>query len=207
MHESGKDLSAQLAAWQDWYRGKYPEQAEPVLAEDQSTPNWSLDFIEQFLDGDTGRAGVSAAGMVAYNKAQCASCHRYNETGTALGPDLTGLTKRFTKRETLESILFPSHNISDQYATKKIMTQDGLVITGIVTRQSDGYLVRTTDRKQVKVADKEIEEIVASKDSLMPEGLLDHLTPLEIRDLLCYLGYVPPITQIAEPSSTNNVRR
>lgn len=207
MHESGTDLSAQLAGWQDWYRGKHPEQPEPILAEDQASSNWSLEFIEQYLDGDTGRVGISAAGMVAYNKAQCASCHRFNETGVALGPDLTGLTKRFTKRETIESILYPSHIVSDQYATKKIMTQDGLVVTGIVTKQQDGYLIRTTDRQQVKVADKDIEEIVASKYSLMPDGLLDNLTPVEIRDLLCYLGYVQPMTQIAEPSPTSTIRR
>ena len=207
MHENGAELSAQLAAWQDWYRGKYPNQSEPVLAEDQTTPNWSLEYIEQFLDGDTGRSGSAAAGLVAYNKTQCASCHRFNDTGVSLGPDLTGITKRFTKRETIESILFPSHVISDQYSTKKVMTRDGLIVSGIVTKTKDGLSVRTTDRQQVQVANDDIEEIVPSKQSLMPDGLLDRLTPLEIRDLLCYLGYIPPITQLAEPTSSNTIRR
>ncbi|MDZ4851606.1 MAG: PQQ-dependent sugar dehydrogenase [Pirellulaceae bacterium] len=207
MRESGPNLSSQLTAWQDWYRGKYPDQAEPVLAEDHSKLNWSLDFIEQFLAGDTGKSGSASAGLVAYNKAQCAACHRYNDTGVAFGPDLTGLTKRFARRETLEAILYPSHVVSDQYATKKIMTHDGLVVTGIVSKQGSGLSVRTSDRRQVQIAHDDIEEIIASKQSLMPDGLLENLTLLEIRDLMCYLGYVPEITQLAEPSSTNSIKR
>ncbi len=207
MHESGTGLASQLTGWQDWYRGKYSSQPDPILPEDQTNPTWSQEFIEQFLEGDSGRSGSLAAGLVAYNKAQCASCHRFKEKGVALGPDLSSLAKRFSKQEAIESIIYPSHVISDQYSSKKVMTRDGLVVSGMVTQIKDGLLVRTADLKQVKIANEDVEEVVVSKQSLMPNGLLDNLTPIEIRDLLCYLGYVAPTTQVAEPTSTSSFRR
>ncbi len=207
MNEAGTDLTAQLASWQNWYRGKYPNQNEPVLPEDQTEPKWSLQFIEQFLDGDSGRQGAFESGQYVYQKAQCATCHKMNENGTTLGPDLSSLTKRFTRQEVLESILFPSHVVSDQYATKKIMTADGLVVTGIVTQREDSQVVRTADRQQIQIPNDDIEEIIPSKTSLMPAGLLDDLSPIEIRDLMCYLGYVAPLPELAEPSTKTGLRR
>jgi putative heme-binding domain-containing protein len=207
MRDGGVDLTAQLAGWQDWYRGKYPEQSDPILPEDQTAPKWSLAFLEQYLDGDSGSQGSWRAGMAVYQKAQCAACHRLQESGTALGPDLTSLAKRFNRQEALESILYPSHVISDQYATKKIMTQDGVVVTGVVQERNDSILVRTMDRQQLQIPRSEIEEIIPSKSSLMPNGLLDNLSPIEIRDLMCYLGYVPPLAELAEPRDGGNLRR
>jgi hypothetical protein len=41
------------------------------------------------------------------------------------------------------------------------------------------------------IAEDQVQEVQSSKTSVMPAGLLDNLTPSEIRDLLVYLGYVP----------------
>jgi putative heme-binding domain-containing protein len=207
MHEPEMDIKAELAAWQDWYRGKFPELPEPVLPEDQTQPQWSMDFIEQYLDGDSGKTGSIAAGAIVYTKAQCASCHRMGEKGTSVGPDLTSLTKRFTRRETIESILYPSHVISDQYASKKVMTRDGKIASGIMSKTAKGISIRTSDLQNVTIDKDDIEEIVPSKQSLMPAGLLDNLSPNDIRDLMCYLGYVPATPQVAETPAKNRITR
>ncbi len=207
MSESGGDKVAQLAQWQDWYRGKYPESQDPILPEESDKPQWSLAFIEQYLEGDSGREGSVQAGLVAYNKVQCANCHRFRDTGVAIGPDLTSLTKRFTLRESLESILYPSHTISDQYMSKKVMTRDGSIVTGITVNTKSGVTVRTSDRKQVSIAKDEIEEIVVAKESIMPAGLLDQLSPVEIRDLLCYLGYIPAKSEMVAKENSGTIRR
>jgi putative heme-binding domain-containing protein len=207
MHEPEMDIKTELAAWQDWYRGKFPELPEPVLPEDQTQPQWSMDFIEQYLDGDSGKTGSIAAGAIVYTKAQCASCHRMGEKGTSVGPDLTSLTKRFTRRETIESILYPSHVISDQYASKKVMTRDGKIASGIMSKTAKGISIRTSDLQNVTIDKDDIEEIVPSKQSLMPAGLLDNLSPNDIRDLMCYLGYVPATPQVAETPAKNRITR
>jgi putative heme-binding domain-containing protein len=120
-----------------------------------------------------------------------------NSVGSGIGPDLSSVTKRFTRTEFLESTLFPSHVISDQYTSKKVLTKTGQVHTGILVKTPQGITIRNKDNKEVKIPQDDIEEVLPSKISAMPSGLLDTLTPSEIRDLLCFAGYVPP-EQVAE---------
>ncbi len=49
------------------------------------------------------------------DEAQCLACHRFNANGHGLGPDLTGVGRRFDQRMVLESILEPQKIVSDQY--------------------------------------------------------------------------------------------
>jgi putative heme-binding domain-containing protein len=180
-----------MAAWQNWYASKYPDAPSAVLANETADPRWSLDFIEQFLNGEQGRQGSTERGQQMYAKARCNACHKMNGVGGGYGPDLTSVNKRFTRIETLESILFPSHVISDQYATKKVLTTDGEVFTGIVVQTAKGLAVRVNENKEFVIAQDQIQEVQSSRTSVMPAGLLDTLSPSEIRDLMVYLGYVP----------------
>jgi putative heme-binding domain-containing protein len=180
-----------IAAWQNWYASKYPDAPSAVLANETADPRWSLDFIEQFLNGEQGRQGSTERGQQMYAKARCNACHKMNGVGGGYGPDLTSVNKRFTRIETLESILFPSHVISDQYATKKVLTTDGEVFTGIVVKTAKGLAVRVNENKEFVIAEDQIQEVQSSRTSVMPAGLLDTLSPSEIRDLMVYLGYVP----------------
>jgi putative heme-binding domain-containing protein len=189
--EASKETLTPIAAWQRWYATKYPDAPPAVLASETADPRWSLAFIEQFLNGEQGRQGSQDRGQQVYAKARCNACHKMNGLGGGYGPDLTSVNKRFTRIETLESILFPSHVISDQYATKKVLTNDGEVYTGILVKTSKGLAVRVNENKEFMIAEDQVQEVQSSKTSVMPAGLLDNLTPSEIRDLLVYLGYVP----------------
>ncbi|MBU6387328.1 MAG: hypothetical protein KGS49_15410, partial [Planctomycetes bacterium] len=101
--------------------------------------------------------------------------------------------------------LFPSHVISDQYATKKVLTKDGDVYTGILVKTPKGVAVRVNENKEFVVPEDQIDQVQSSKSSVMPAGLLDSLTPSEIRDLMVYLGYVPAEKMAQEKPSA--VRR
>jgi putative heme-binding domain-containing protein len=132
------------------------------------------------------------------------------DIGTAVGPDLTSLANRFTGKEVLESILFPSHIISDQYRTQRLLTLDGKIINGIVTENADGsYLVRDSNLVEHVVAEQDIDQIQSSKTSLMPSGLIDTITAAEIRDLMTFLGFVPeqPAQQVADSEAAAPLSR
>jgi len=180
-----------MAAWQKWFEQQYPNSPAAVLPSETAQPRWSLAFIDQFLNGEQGKTGSIETGAEVYVKARCSACHKMNSQGGGYGPDLTSINRRFTRTEALESILFPSHVISDQYATKKVLTKSGEVYTGIVVKTAKGIAVRVNENKEFVLADEEIEELIPSKMSVMPSGLLDDLSPSEIRDLMAYLGYVP----------------
>ncbi len=189
-----------MASWQRWFELRFPDSPAAVLPNELERPRWSLEFLEQFLAGDQGKYGDRENGALIFAKAQCSACHKMNTQGSGFGPDLSSVAKRFTRSEFLESTLYPSHVISDQYASKKVLTTRGQVYTGILVKTPSGVIVRTNQEKEVQIPQDEIEEIMPSKLSAMPSGLLDSLTPTEIRNLLCYFGYVPQ-EQIAEKNA------
>lgn len=85
-------------------------------------------------------------------------------------------------------MIFPSQVISDQFAAKTVVTTDGKSYTGLVGPTGDGVVVLQPNADKVAVAKAEIEEIVPSKKSAMPEGLFNTLSLEEIADLFAYLG-------------------
>lgn len=153
--------------------------------------DWKLDellpLVESGLKGkrdfDRGRSLFAAAA--------CFACHRFDNEGGAVGPDLTGVSGRFSTRDLLESIVVPSKVISDQYEAITVATTDGKIITGrvanlngdtmmIITNMLDPGKMETVDRRTIEATKR-------SDVSMMPEGLLNTLTRDEILDLLAYL--------------------
>jgi putative heme-binding domain-containing protein len=177
-----------LAAWQAWFREQYPDQPDPALPVESAESKWSLDELLTYLDSAEGKAGRAAYGEVVFEKAQCTKCHRFGPRGEAIGPDLTTLSRRFQKKEVLEAVLFPSHVISDQYASLTVVTKDGLSHTGLVGRLGDQELVvLESTGKKFYVQRSDVEQIAPHKKSAMPEGLFNTLTLEEIGDLFAYL--------------------
>jgi putative heme-binding domain-containing protein len=130
-------------------------------------------------------------GRKMFAAANCFACHRFDNQGGSVGPDLTILAGRFSPRDILESIVDPSKQISDQYGSVQILTTDGKVVAGrIVNLAGDTVRVQTNmmaPSALTGVDRKQIEEIVPSRISMMPTGLLNTLTKTEILDLMAYL--------------------
>jgi putative heme-binding domain-containing protein len=151
---------------------------------------------EEILDYHTKseQAGNAEAGRPLFEK-RCAICHRFGGIGKDVGPDLTTITSRFKKKDILESILWPSKVISDQYQAEMIELTNGNVITGVLVRESaSALLVRTGDNpdKPVAVPKAQIANRAASTVSLMPEALLDGFTHDQIANLLAFIQAPPP---------------
>jgi putative heme-binding domain-containing protein len=130
-------------------------------------------------------------GRQLFGQAGCAACHRFNEEGASIGPDLTNLAGRFSVRDILESIIEPSKEISDQYGAIVIRKKDGDTVIGRVGNMSGDDLsvienmFAPGDFTRVKRPD--IESIEPSKLSMMPEGLLNSFKEDEILDIMAYL--------------------
>ena len=138
--------------------------------------------------------GSAEAGRPVFEK-QCASCHRFGEIGKDVGPDLTTIASRFKKKDVLESILWPSKIISDQYQSEMFELDDKTIVTGVIVRETAAaVLVRTSDNpdKPVAVPKARITTRAASTVSLMPENLLDGYTQEDIANLLAFVLAPPP---------------
>lgn len=184
-------VEKQFEAWQGWFAATYPDRQPAALPDDSNAGKWTMELLNEYLDGPKGKAGVKEAGMLVYNKAKCADCHRFAGKGTTIGPDLTSLSKRFTRTEVLESILYPAHVISDQYAAQRVLTTHGESYVGMVSKGRNGTLrIVKADLTEVIVPEEDVDEVAASKTSMMPSGLIENLSAEEIRDLMCYIGFV-----------------
>ena len=202
---TGESEEKQLAAWQKWFTEKYPTALEPSLPTIAETAKYTVEELVEYLNSDQAD-GVLTRGAEVFVRANCAKCHRFNGQGESLGPDLSTVASRFTRRELVESIVHPSHVVSSQYASKTILTRDGRQITGLVAPGSAGEtVVVLPTAERVTLLAKQIEATKPSKLSAMPEGLLNPLSLEEIADLFAYLqnsNRVPSLTRRPVESGT-----
>jgi putative heme-binding domain-containing protein len=196
LSEPSEPIEAALTKWQAWFAQAYPNQPPASLPVASEANKWNDQDLLEYLTGPEGSKGSAARGMYIFEKAQCAKCHRFGDRGEAVGPDLTNVSRRFQRKEILQSILFPSHVVSDQFASKSVRTVDGRTITGLAAQAPDGGLIVLTPLgEKVALAQDEIDAVAPSHVSAMPEGLLNDLTLEQIADLFAYLSR-PPVTEL-----------
>lgn len=191
--------SKSMRPWQKWYAKVYPDRPAAVLPEANQS-RWDFEQLVSYLKSDKGRVGDPVHGKAAYTKSQCAQCHRFGSHGESIGPDLSGVARRFTTREIVESVLYPAHVVSDQYSSKKVLTLDGRVLVGMVSEQADGSLsIRDSRNNTTMIAVDEVDQILPSTSSIMPSGLIDDLTLREISDMMAYMGVLPSAEIASRP--------
>ena len=85
-----------------------------------------------------------ANGRNVFGTTGCYACHRFNQEGGAIGPDLTSVAGKFSPRDLLESIVNPSKEISDQYGAMIFEMNDGSTVIGrIMNLSGDAFQVST----------------------------------------------------------------
>jgi putative heme-binding domain-containing protein len=183
----------ELASWSKWYAQNFPkEPALPNVAGDKPVESkYKYEDLLTFLEKGEGQKGDVTRGRVVFEKAQCIKCHKYGKEGEGVGPDLTTLKSRFKRADVLESIVYPSKVISDQYRSTVIITKKGTTITGLAAVQGDTVTVLLSTGEKVTLKKDEIDTQVASLVSVMPEKLLDTLELKEIADLFAFLESEP----------------
>src|SRR5437667_997881 len=170
-----------------------PERKSPqeLLAGRQIVKEWAVDQLVPIVERGLKGGRNFERGRNLFGAVGCASCHRFDNDGASVGPDLTSVSGRFSVRDLLESIVEPSKAISDQYGAIVIRKKNGDVVSGRVGNLSGEDLMvienmfAPNDFTNVKRQD--IESIEPSKVSMMPEGLLNSLKEDEIQDLLAFL--------------------
>ena len=123
----------------------------------------------------------------------CANCHTLFGEGGKIGPDLTG-SQRTNPEYLLTKLIDPSAVVARDYQMTVITTKSGRTISGLVKDESNKTLALQTQNEVVRLEKADIEERNRSERSMMPDGLLAMLSPIDIRDLIAYLsgpGQVP----------------
>lgn len=143
-----------------------------------------LKAIEPLLGGgDVGRGRRVFFGQ----KVACYTCHRVGEEGGVLGPDLTSIGAIRSAHDILESVLFPSASIVQDYDTYVVETALDSYQGTIARQEPDAVVLRTAVNEEVRVPRSEITSMQVYPISKMPEGLDQGLTRDELLDLISFL--------------------
>ncbi|WP_197440061.1 PVC-type heme-binding CxxCH protein [Calycomorphotria hydatis] len=172
-----RSQSDALARWENFLHSKYS--VEKIEADDR----WA--HIRNRLRDQSWPEGDVDAGRVIYEKRACVRCHNGRR---ALGPNLAGITKRFSRENLFQAIVEPDRDISSRYQGTTIVTENGEVLSGLIVYESaDGLILRDARNQTYRVVTDEIEERRPMQNSLMPGKLLDGLSTQALADLEAYL--------------------
>jgi putative membrane-bound dehydrogenase-like protein len=135
-------------------------------------------------------AGNIARGHAVFNgtKASCMACHTIGYVGGKTGPDLTRIGQVRTRRDLLESILFPSASFVRGYEPIVVVMTDGKTHNGLIKSETADEITLTVGPSQdVRLSRSSIEEMQPSRVSVMPAGLDQQISRDELADLLAFL--------------------
>ena len=129
------------------------------------------------------------AGMAVFHgKAQCASCHSYDDQGGSVGPALDGVGARLTDAALEQALIDPSASIVAGYEAKQVTQSDGSVVTGRFRNDSElAVQLQSEDgRRWLTFFKDRVASIEDLDESLMPD-VYATLGAEEQRQLLAFL--------------------
>jgi putative membrane-bound dehydrogenase-like protein len=144
------------------------------------------------LKGDAGR------GERLFTK-DCATCHRLGEVGQAVGPDLASVRDK-PADWLLAAILNPSRAVEARYLNYAATTRDGRLFTGVIAEEAGNSITLAGPGGERRVILRaNLEELVSTGRSLMPDGFEKELRPHDVADLIAYLRSQAPPPGRREP--------
>ena len=200
------DQSQALAAHPD---SKIAGRARALLARGGGLPDPDREKVIQALSPLAMKGGDASRGKEIFKK-ECMKCHTHSGEGGKVGPDLTGIAAH-PRVELIVHILDPSRSVEGNFLQYTVSTTDGRVLSGLLageTRTSIDLL--DAEGKKQTLLREDIEELAASKKSIMPEGFEKSVPPEGLADLLQFLTqkgkYLPlDLRKVATLTTTEGV--
>jgi putative heme-binding domain-containing protein len=183
--------------------------ARALLSRGGALPNPDRQkVLEEFLPV-TREKGDSVAGKAVFLN-QCSKCHVHGTEGNRIGPDLTGMAIH-TKDHLLTEILDPSRSVEANFRAYTVSTKAGRIFTGLLASESKTTIeLFDAEGKKQTILRQDIDELVATNKSLMPDGFEKQLSRKDLTNLLEFLTqrgkYLPlPLDKVATIVSTRGM--
>jgi putative membrane-bound dehydrogenase-like protein len=212
--EQGKIQLAELSLDQKQALTAHPNRtiarrARELLARGGGLPDADRQKVIDELSPLVLKSGDPSRGKVIFTQ-QCAKCHRYNNEGGKVGPDLSGMAAH-PRSELLVHILDPSRSVEGNFLQYSLVTTEGRILTGLLSSETKTAveLIDAEGKKQT-VLRQDIDELAATKKSLMPEGFEKQVNAEGLADLLAFLTqrgkYMPlDLRKVATANSTRGM--
>ncbi len=120
-------------------------------------------------------------------KTLCSSCHRLDQEGHNVGPDLLGMRNQ-PKESILLHIVVPDYEVIAAFAASNLELKDGRTLAGLITSDTpESITLLQTLGVEENILRSNIKSLTASEHSLMPSGLEATMKPQDLADLLSFL--------------------
>jgi putative heme-binding domain-containing protein len=155
---------------------------EPLRA----TPDVLSTLVNEVRD-----SGNVAHGAEVFRRADvnCASCHAVSGQGGSIGPSLDSIGAGQPLDFIIGAVLEPNKEVKESFEAIEVTTKDGETYQGYRIRSDTNELVLrdVISNQEVRLRRDQIAD-QQNRGSVMPTGLVDHLTREELRDLFRYLS-------------------
>ncbi len=131
--------------------------------------------------------GDAAKGKALVESAKCLDCHRIGETGSRLGPDLSGVGTLRSPEILRRAIVTPDADVSPENRFVRVVTRDGVAVVGRLLNQ-DAFSIQLMNAEQQL---KSYSKATLREHTIMDTGLMPSfegkLTATEVTDIVSYL--------------------
>ena len=134
--------------------------------------------------------GNASRGRVLFHahRSTCSLCHRIDNRGGTLGPNLSRIGAIRSAKDFFEAIVFPSATVVNGFESYLLADNKGTAHTGLIHRETaDAIYLRQADQQIIRIPRGEIKTLLRSPVSLMPAGLEGILSDQDLADLVAYL--------------------
>ncbi len=138
------------------------------------------------LEGGDAKRGYDI--FFGRSSASCRRCHAVQNSGGAVGPELSVIGKEKNREYLLEAIVAPNAKIAKGFEPVIAVMDSGKVYAG-TKRSDEGTTLELmlADGTVISLPKDEIDEL-AKGQSAMPADLIKHLSLADLRDLVEYLA-------------------
>ena len=137
------------------------------------------------LEGGDAKRGADI--FFGRSSASCRRCHSIQNSGGAVGPDLSAIGKEKDREYLLEALVAPNAKIAKGFEPVIAVMDSGKVYAGTKkSDEGDTLQLMLADGTVISLPKDEIDEL-AKGQSAMPTDLIKHLSLADLRDLVEYL--------------------
>jgi putative heme-binding domain-containing protein len=117
----------------------------------------------------------------------CAACHRINNVGIDIAPDISDSREK-TPQQLLTDILQPNRAVDANYFSYTAITTHGQVHTGILAAETSTFIaMKSAEGKTITLGRNEIDELQSNGVSFMPDGFEKLISKQEMADLISFI--------------------
>jgi putative heme-binding domain-containing protein len=143
------------------------------------------------LDGPVLLAQISgdqARGKVLVESNKCFDCHRIDQRGSRVGPDLTDIGSRREPERLQQALLDPDAEVLFENRYVRFVTKDGATVTGRLLNQDALSVQLLTAKEELKTYMRVgLRDYTIVDKGLMP-SVRENLTDQQVADIVSYLS-------------------